>query len=267
MKLLRVCVMTLIIGVACLGAEADGQEDLSFFFQQNFPHIAVGGPWSTRLTFVNVGSNATEFPLAFFKQNGEPWAVTTADGETQSVFMLSLPLFGSMDIELPSPGPEIQIGWAQIVQPANSTIAGHAIFRDNGGPGRPIPFEAVVPLSLFSEGDSGIAPGFRVTFLPFDNTNGFNTCMALANPSNANTTQVAILLVDGDQLTEVADEDVVLPPLNQTAFCIREQLPFLEGKKGVLFLLRPLDHLTLSILAFRFDPQGSFTTFFPMWEQ
>ena len=98
-------------------------------------------------------------------------------------------------MELVSPGSQIQTGWAEIEQPIGTVIGGHAVFRDNGGPGRPIPFEAVVPLSTFAEGDSGgLLEGFRTSLLPFDQTRGFNTCVALANSSSFSTTTAVILL-------------------------------------------------------------------------
>lgn len=254
----------LILVVALVAAALPGAEPekpLDFFLTQEvFPHIAIGGAWSTSITLVNLEAVATQFPLHFWATNGEPWVVTdTVTGISASTFSVTLEALQYITVELASPGSETRTGWAEVEQPIGSTIGGHAIFRDAGGPGRPIPFEAVVPLSTFAEGSTSLLDDFRISLFPFDQTRGFNTCIALANSSEFFGTTVALLTPDGTPL----GQDIFIGPRGQTSFCFRGLLP-LEGQRGVIIVGRAEADLTLSVVGFRFDPQGAFTTFFPM---
>ena len=248
------------------GQWQDNRKDLAFFLvQEVFSHIAVGGVWSTTLTLINLGLETAEFPIRFWTTNGQPWTVVPTGINPGAAYTVTLGPVAFLDIELLSDGPTIRTGWAEIEQPSNSVIGGHAIFRDGGGPGRPIPFEAVVPLSTFAEGSDELDEQLRLSLMPFDQTRGFNTCLALANASSFSSVEVAVLGAGPDIPIDVSSgTTVVLGPRNQTAFCLRDTIPALEGKKGVLLIGRDESQLWLSILGLRFDPQGAFTTFFPM---
>jgi hypothetical protein len=186
----QITILFLCLCSPCL-AEEPKQKDLNFFLvEEVFPHIAIGGPWTTTLTFVNLGFADAQFNLRFFTPGGQPWTVRTSTGQNNSVFTVDVPAISSLDVELVLPGSQVQTGWAEIDQPANTTIGGHAVFRDNGGPGRPVPFEAVVPLSDFAEGSTSLLEEFRISFMPFDQTRGFNTCLALTNASSGFGTSV-----------------------------------------------------------------------------
>jgi hypothetical protein len=254
MRLLNVAIAG-IVATVLLGA-ADPKTDLLFTGEHSvFPHIAVGGPWSTTIFLVNMGLAHAEFPLRFWTPTGEPWTVSTDGGITAASITVSIPAGGWLELRLPSQGAQIQIGWAQIYNSTDQLIGGHAIFRDSGGPGRPIPFEAIVPLSSNAEGGQLTYQGGRIGIhLPFDLTNGFNTCLAIANPGNV---QATLEFIPPSTFVDIASG-------NQTAFCLRDRIPALDGTKGSLRIWRPQAQLGLSVLGFRFDPQGAFTTFFPM---
>ena len=228
------------------------KKKLNFFSDEEVvPHIAVGGVWTTTLTFLNVGGGAGVFLLRFWTTQGQPWEVFVEGLGRFSEFTISLSAGGSIDLVLPSQEPDIQTGWAEIDQPSATRIAGHAIFTDRTE-GRP-PFEAVVPLTTWRDNQF---------MLPFDNSGGNNTCMALANSSQFNPTTVSLDFTDQD-VNRLLLSSKDLAARNQTAFCFAD-FPELAGRRGVLRVVGSEEELTA--LAFRFNPGGAFTTFFTMSE-
>ena len=256
-------IATSLVCLSICWADSPPKSDLIFMGEHRvFPHIAVGGGWTTEISLVNMGNSPAEFPIRFFRTDGQPWPIQTTEGVIDGG--IARVVVGSRTVltVLHVGGAQVETGWALISPPEGAAIAGHAIFRDNGGPGRPIPFEAVVPLSSVIEGSDEYSPGELTILLPFDNLRGFNTCVALANPTDA-FTSVAINGVDRVEFAQQSIQ-IQIGPLSQRSFCLRDTMTELEGHAGLLTLTRPDSTPGLSLLAFRFDPQGAFTTFFPM---
>ena len=260
-KIILLLVVAIRFSLSAQAAEepSRGERDLNFFLlEEVLPHIAVGGGWTTTLTFVDVGEQAGTFPLKFYLPDGSPWVVSPTGMGPSSEFTITLAPGRFVEIELPDNSPNITTGWAEIQQPRDlsgggTDIGGQAIFTDTSPtePDRP-DFEAVVPLSSFAD---------SAFFLPFDNTGGFTTCAAFANPSELITNTVTLDYRDENDNSLLLDT-LVLGPKNQTAFCFPDSSPQLDGRKGLLSVTS--SGLELSALAFRFHPGGAFTTFFPM---
>jgi hypothetical protein len=214
--------------------------------------MAIGGVWSSQITFVNLGTQAAEFPLFFTKQNGDPWFVQPDGVAGGDSFTINLPAGRVFTLNLPSPdlGSMIETGWADIEQPAGTTIGGHLIFTD-ATPGRTI-FEAVVPLSSYLE---------SAFLLPFDNTNFNKTCIALANPSDSEQTTATIEFRD-EAGNLLANGTRVLNPFAQQAFCLVGEFPQLNAWRGLATVAG--SRSLLSAVGLRFLPGGAFTSFFPM---
>ncbi len=239
-----------LLGVPA-GGQEKGSKNIDFFLlEEVIPHVAIGGVWSTTITFVNLSDIGLTFPLDFWTTGGDPWAVFVEGIGNSSTFTVTVPKNGSVTVIFPSVSAQIKTGWAQIEQPNGGTIAGHAIFTDST-PGRPL-FEAVVPITTLFDDD------FR---MPFDNSNGNNTCLALANSSEFSTNTVFIDFSNPSG-NRILLTTVDIAPLNQTSFCLANQFPELAGRDGVLAVTAK--NMRLSALAFRFNPGGAFTTFFTM---
>jgi hypothetical protein len=236
----------------CTPLLAQPSKGIGFFLvEEIFPHIAVGGVWSTELTFINLGNETAAFPLRFFKPDGKPWVVSILGaGPARSSFALSLQPGISLVLALPSNGSDIATGWAEIEQPSNTSIGGHAIFTDRTS-GRPV-FEAVVPLSDWGDNDF---------FMPFDNTNGSVTCVAFANPSASTDTSLSVEFKDNGGARLLATTRS-LTRMHQQSFCLPAEFPATSGKRGSLRVVGSASQL--SALGFRFTPGGAFTTFFAM---
>ncbi len=122
-------------------------------------------------------------------------------------------------------------------------ISGFAIFRHNGT-GQ----EAVVPL------ETAHASGY---LLPFDNTQGLATGLALANASDR-TGKISVTARD-DTGASLATATVELPPLGHNAFMVPSLLPAAANKRGTVEFESQAGS-EISVLGLRATPGGALTT-------
>lgn len=211
---------------------------------QVFPHIAVGGGWRTTIVIVNIGTPATNFELRFYSETGQPLPVTFRNpplGELITVTSVRgrLAPGASFQYELVDSGP-VRTGWATLAyDSAQTRIGGYATFRQTVT-GRP-DFEALVPLSALDD---------HKFYMPFDNTQGVATAMAIANPDPTRSITVTLqfLGIDG---TPIRTESLLLPPLGQTSFLIGDRFTPLANRVGTVYAQSSLDRL--SALGLRFN--------------
>ncbi len=217
-----------------------------------FPHLATGGGWETTLVLVNLSNTAVTFSQAFYDTSGQPLTVTfesIPDGQqmTTSSAQGTLNPGASFHIKLLDQGAGLKTGWSVIsYDSTNARLGGYAIFKQSvaGSPD----FEALVPLSAYDD---------YVFIMPYDNTNGFVTSMALVNPGANLDSQVYVTLLDTEGNT-VSTDTIPLAKGQQTAFTIPERFPDTQGKVGSI--LFESSTTRLSALGFRFNPQHAFST-------
>jgi hypothetical protein len=216
-----------------------------------FAQIASGGTWKTTLTLYNPTStqanvriqcysdDGRELPLPFtFPQTPGTSTLTSARVD-QAISAGSLLI---IETEAAQNGPTMQ-GWA--VFSSDAPVEGYAVFRQRVAEGKDT--EAVVPLDSMQ---------LQRPILTFDNTSGFVTGVAIANNSlNANTITVN---VRDDLGRLVSSQTILLPSQNHTVFVLSNQFPVTRNGRGTLeFQAQTLN--SVSILALRFNPFGSFT--------
>ena len=140
----------------------------------------------------------------------------------------------------------MQTGWSELIY-NNSTslnqLGGHAIFRSHIA-GRP-DFEAVVPLGSYND---------PVFFIPYDNSGGYVTSMALLNPDFSTKTTAYLDFADNQGNLIMDEQSIDLEAGQQVAFALTDKYPDLAGKVGVLYV--SCDTSYLSALGFRFNPGG-----------
>lgn len=217
-----------------------------------FPHLATGGGWETTLVLVNLTNTAVTFGQAFFDTSGQPLTVTfqsIPDGQqlTTSSAQGTLNPGASFNIKLVDQGTGLKTGWSVISYDATGArLGGYAIFKQSiaGSPD----FEALVPLSAYDD---------YVFIMPYDNTNGYVTSMALLNPGANLDSQVYVTLLDTEGNT-VSTDTIPLAKGQQLAFSIPERFPDTQGKVGSI--LFESSTTRLSALGFRFNPQHAFAT-------
>ena len=213
-------------------------------------HVAVGGPWRTLITLMNPKvSDTGKAALKFYTSTGAPLTVTLTNGRktvTSSAFEVTLPARNSMFLETINLPATVQTGYAYLDLDSGS-ITGYGVFRAvvAGLPN----LEAVVPLEWGITDQAMIA---------YDNTRGFVTSVAIANPWGFFPSELVADVYDEDGLLP-ATYRRVLPGQSQVAFETFREWPATAGRRGVVRLSQ-IGGLGYAALALLFNPTGSVTT-------
>jgi hypothetical protein len=132
-------------------------------------------------------------------------------------------------------------GWAEVA--GTGRIGVLAIFR-LATPGKPDSEATVI----------GAQSGGNI-FLPFDNTQGFVTGVAV---SNANPTQsVSITMIFTSDTGAQTNAVITLPAHGHTAFVMPAAYPATAGARGSIRFLSSPD---IAVVGLRFSPNNSFTS-------
>ena len=218
--------------------------------------LASGGYWTTTITLVNTGSSPAQARLNFFDNNGNPLALPLSfpppsGGAIPLVLLLASTLDRTLnpgaELVIQSTGPNNQptlVGWAQLL--TNGTIGGFAVFSQAIGNTNQ---EAEVPM------ENRNASGYVV---PFDNTNGSATGIALANisPQAVNS---AITVRDDTGAVMVSDT-ITLPAMGHTSFNLTDRYASMTAQRRGTLEFRTPSAGQISVLGLRFNATGAFST-------
>ena len=149
-------------------------------------HVADGAGWRTTVILVNTGSQAANFDLKFWDENGNPMVLPLgADGTISEVSGTIAPGVARF-IRTLGVSTLLQKGWAELTAPP--TVDGNSIFGlQSPGQGDS---EAAVPLS---------PSGGTQLFLPFDYSPGYSTGVAFADPTPQQAIVSTSLIDDAGQ--------------------------------------------------------------------
>jgi len=184
-----------------------------------FVHIAAGGQWTTSFTLINIDAIPAPYTLSFYADNGQPLALSIGGTSAMSVTN-SIPIGGSVVIET-DPGPVVLQGWASL-STTGGKIAGTAVFRSHLAT-RTDDFEAAVPIA------SQLDHRFIIAF---DNSTGFVTGIALANPSPF-AAQIVVTFRD-ETGAQIVARPLSMAAMSHTAFLVDVNYPETAGKRGVV---------------------------------
>jgi hypothetical protein len=219
--------------------------------------LASAGYWTTTITLVNTGSSPALARLSFFDDNGNPLALPLSFPSSSSggAIPLVLVLASTLDRTL-NPGAELVIqatganssptlvGWAQLL--TNGAIGGYAVFSQAIGSANQ---EAEVPL------ENRNAAGYVV---PFDNTNGSATGIALAN-IYAQSVNTAITIRD-DTGAVILTDTLTLPAMGHTSFdLVSRYASSTAQRRGTLEFRTPVAG-QITVLGLKFNGTGAFST-------
>ncbi len=214
----------------------------------NVAQVADGGPWQTILVITNTTTTATTATVNFFQDTAggatQAWNLTPLEGSAASV---QVPAGSTVFLHTPGTNPTTITGWAQVIAPGG--VVSYAIFTQRV-PGR--------------TDQDGTAPGSPISesvLVPFDNTGGFVTSVAIVNPSSANeTVSVNIRIETG----AISQSSILLPAQGHSAFALSQQFPETAGHRGLaeFYVTTARGNIggSLSAIALRFNPTGGFTT-------
>ena len=140
---------------------------------------------------------------------------------------------------------QIAVGWAEILAAGN--VAAFGIYNSQV-PGLPnteatVALEARQPTSWI---------------VPYDNSAGFVTGVAIANTTSSAVAVTAVLRDESGQ--QVASSALLnLRAMGHMAFSLLDQFPALNGRAGTI-LLQNTSGATSAALGLRFNPSGTFTS-------
>jgi hypothetical protein len=208
---------------------------------QIIPQVADGGGWSTTIVLSNKTTTAQNVTLNFYRSipetNGttEPW--TPPFLESVSLPNITLAAGSSLFLHTPGTAGSISQGWGELNAAAG--VAGYAIFTSQGQ-------DATAP---------AVAAASRI-LVPFDNTSGLITAVAVANPNaSAATIQVNIKTSDGATSSGALPQ---MPARGHRAFVLPDLFAETAGKRGLAEF-----HVasgSFSTIALRFNPTTAFTS-------
>jgi hypothetical protein len=151
---------------------------------------------------------------------------------------------GSYTVSVDSAAPSTAVGWANIQ--ASGPLYGHAIFRWRS------------PSGTDSEGTATMETAASSLLLPFDNTNGFRTGLAVANPTSAPVFLGLTVFDESGQLIGVSA--LALTALGHFSGFTSDILSKTANQRGVVKFSTSTDSSAVSMIGLRFSPAGSFTS-------
>ena len=201
-------------------------------------HAGDGNGFKTTVLLTNTGTQSASYSLQF--DDGQGNAPSPPIGLELGTLTGTIPGGGSATIRTAGTGSFI--GWAELTAPAS--VGGSVIYSQ--------PF-----LKTIQEGTATIvSAGTQHFFLPFDNTNGAVTAMALTN-SGASTANLTVTVRYSDGTSETPSFPA-LASRNHQSFTIPDQFPNSANRTGVVEFV---SSSPLYPVAFRFNPTGAFTAF------
>jgi hypothetical protein len=229
------------------GRSSSGTRGLTVFTGDwAIPQFVDGGGWQTSLVLANLDTQTAFLTVYFIKDDGTDMQVPVVGLGNVSGINVTLPPNNTINIETEGSASALTQGWAVVFPNEDERFGGFAVFRQRVQ-GRP-DFEAVVPIGSILD---------QRMLLIFDNTRGFTTGMAIANPDTvAITVNVTIRDDDGNVLGQ---DQMNLGELEHTAFTLPSKWPVTAGKQGSIEFSTTSDGV--SVLGLRFNSAGAFTSF------
>ena len=185
---------------------------------QIIPQVADGGGWSTTIVLVNKTSTTQSVALSFNMDtaNGATTPWTPPFLESVSLSSISMAAGSTLFLHTPGTSATPTQGWGQL--DAAAGVTGYAIFTQRV-PGLPA--------------QDGTAPAVSASsriLVPFDNTSGFVSAFAVANPTGgAETVHVNVRTSDGT----LSGTLPTLPAKGQTTFLLASIFSGTAGKSGL----------------------------------
>ncbi|WP_321476642.1 hypothetical protein [uncultured Paludibaculum sp.] len=207
-----------------------------------FPQVADGGGFTTSLVLTNQDLQPAHVQLRF-RRGGSADGSTTAwtPDLPQS---LTIPVGASVAVQTPGWGDTAISGWAEAS--SGQRVSGFAVFR-----------RATTTLDRQEATVAGRGNAVSHSIIPFDNTDGFVSSMAVVNSSASSPLSITVV-IRNPAGTVVQTEALQLPANGHSAFATPARFPVTEGISGSLEFVA--SNGSMQVLPLRFTPSGAFTT-------
>ena len=215
--------------------------NLNFTSALRVAQIADGGNLVTQFAIVNLDTSQVSFQFKFWGDDGNPMNLPIRNGAAGD---LSGTLAPGATFFAQSTGTSLSVlqGWAEVA--ASGRIGVLTIFKYST-PG--IPDSEATVIGTQSGGN---------LFLPYDNTQGYVTGVAISNSNPTQAVSVTMMFTSdsGAQTSAVLN----LVPHGHTAFVLPVAYTSTAGARGSIHFLPSTPDI--AILGLRFSPTGSFTS-------
>lgn len=252
-----------VMGILCAGGA---------FGQQTFGQIVFGGAWQTTFTLINMSTvNAAIGTLSFVQDNGSPLIAPVQGSGSTSSYPFTIPAGGTLNVVLPSSADPTTQGWVNMTVSSGS-VRGQGAFSFRVPSGNGTISEAAVPLSGLNSGCIICFPT-TVILVPFDNTAGYVTSLALANITSS---ALSLPIEVDDQSGKVLVTDTLnLAAMNHVAFVTRDAAhggyAALVNQKGLIRIQvgstggQPSPVIpNVTVLGLLTNPTGAISTILPV---
>lgn len=213
----------------------------SFTSALRVPQIVDGAGWNTRFAIINTDQVPVTFTFQFWAQNGSLLPFPILNG-TPGVLTGTLAPGASFFAQSPGTSPTLQQGWAEIA--SSGKIGVTTVYQFNDGSPRDSIGTEIATLS----GNS--------ILMPFDNTQGNVTAVAIANTNSTQALTVSMLFeTDGGAQST---SSLVLQPHTQQTFVAPTLNPAVAGLRGsIKFTAATAD---IAVVGLEFTSAGQFTS-------
>jgi hypothetical protein len=204
------------------------------------PQIVDGGGWKTRFVITNTDQVPVTFNFQFWGQDGSALPFPVLNG-TAGTLSGTLTPGGSFFAESPGTSSTLRQGWAEIA--SSGKIGVRAIYQFSVGGSRD------------SLGTEVAAASTTSVSMPFDNTLGNATAIAVANTNPTQPLTVSMLFVtDGGVQSTVS---LLLQPHTQQTFVSAAMHPAIADARGLLTLTTAT--ADMAVVGLEFTAAGQFT--------
>ena len=214
--------------------------------------VASGGGWRSSTYIFNPSPASINVTVKFWADDGTPLNLpltVTENGGSQSLNATSLNTsiapYATVLFETGSQSAVATSGWAEVL--SSAPIQGYGVFHYTSVAG--IQSEGTVPL------ETAFQPSF---LMPYDNTNGFQTGLALANLAASTPVTVAATIWN-EQGSQLAVQTIDLRSGGHTSSILTDLLPATAANRGVI-QFRSISGSAITGLGLRVDPLGGFTS-------
>ena len=207
-------------------------------------HAADGNQFKTTVLLTNAGTAQAAYTLRFNDDNGNIPATRFELDQGSAPLTGNIPAGGSVTIRTAGLGDAIVTGWAELTAPAS--VGGSVIYS-----------QKIPSLTPIQEGTATIvAAGSNHFFLPFDNTSGAITGVAVTNPGASAASNIRVAFRYSDGTSEVIPYPQLAARTHQS-FALATPFPHTAGKSGVAEVT---SDTALSSVVFRFNSTNAFTS-------
>jgi CHRD domain-containing protein/putative Ig domain-containing protein len=215
---------------------------LNFTSALRLAHVVDAANFANQFTIVNLDSVPVSFQFRFWDDNGNALKYPMQEGAAGE-FAGTLAPGGVTVAQSPGNSTTLAQGWAEIASTGRiSVLANH--------------YRSSAPGGTDSEASVLAAPSATSVVLPFDNTQGFITGIAVANTNASQTIQVSVTITPETGAPIVSS--FVLPPRAHTGYVLATNFPQTAGIRGSIRFSTPF--ADLAAIGLRFSQKNSFSS-------